>query len=186
MAGRKAILKKFRKHRTAVFWVVSIAAVILLAFLFSVNYCKEMTVNEGSMDPTISAGQTVLIHTSAYAISSPGRGDMIAFRTDNENDRSLHVKRVIGLPGETIRIDDGKILINGKEYKERQDFPEIIDPGIAEMEIELDEGEYFVLGDNRNGSEDSRYATVGNIRREQIVGLVWLKVKPLGSFGIIR
>ena len=98
----------------------------------------------------------------------------------------MHVKRVIGLPGETVQIKDGLILINGETYMEKKDFPKISNPGLAETQVTLGKNEYFVLGDNRNNSEDSRFASVGNVKKGQIKGKVWLRIRPLRHFGLIR
>ena len=179
--------KKERPDRALLFriliWVLEIFLVLLLAYGVSRLFFGTFTMQESSMEPTISAGNTLLLNKAAYRFGSPKRGDVIAYRTSDETVESLHIKRVIGLPGETIRIRDGQVLINGETYQEKTDFPSIIDAGLAEQEIHLADDEFFVLGDNRNGSEDSRYASVGNVRRRFIAGKVWLRVWPLTRFG---
>ena len=89
---------------------------------------------------------------------------------------------MIGLPGEKVQIKDGKVYINDKEYKEINKVDAMISGGVAEDPIELDKGEYFVLGDNRNQSEDSRYSSVGMIKKKEIVGKAWLRLKPNFNF----
>ena len=135
------------------------------------------------MEPTLSSGNVLFLNKAAYRIGSPDRGDVIAYRVTDEESESPHIKRVIGLPGDTVEILSGQILINGETYLERKDYPVIIDPGLAAEPITLASDEYFVLGDNRNGSEDSRYASVGNIRRKRIIGKAWLRFWPITSFG---
>ena len=114
------------------------------------------------------------------------RGDVIAYRSSNKIDAGIHVKRVIALPGETIQIKDGLILINGTTYIETQEFPNITNPGVAEKGVKLASDEYFVLGDNRNNSEDSRFADVGNISRSSIIGRVWYLGSPVSRAGFVR
>ena len=92
---------------------------------------------------------------------------------------------MIGLPGETVQIKDGLILIDGKTYIENRDFPNISRAGIAENGVRLASGEYFVLGDNRNNSEDSRYQDVGNISRASIVGKIWFIGTPFSRTGFV-
>ena len=91
--------------------------------------------------------------------------------------------RVIGLPGETVQISNGAVLINGEVYNENKNFPEISNAGLASDGVSLESGEYFVLGDNRNNSEDSRYGDIGNINKKYIVGKVWFVISPKDKFG---
>ncbi len=138
------------------------------------------------MNPTLETGDQILVNRVAYSVASVRRGDVIAFQSNDSADSSIHIKRVIGLPGETIQIKDGMILINGQTYMESQDFPTITNAGIASDEITLAKDTYFVLGDNRNGSEDSRFADVGNISKDNIVGKAWFVISPSDNRGFIR
>lgn len=122
----------------------------------------------------------------SYKLSSPQRGDIIVFKTNASDDAALHIRRVIGLPGETIQIVDGRILIDGETYREGKDFPSISNPGLAETPITLESGEYFVLGDNRNNSEDSRYGDIGTVKKRYIVGKVWFTISPVSKIGFMR
>ena len=132
------------------------------------------------MAPTIEAGDTVLINRLAFRTRKIRRGELIAYRNGDKLDSSIHVKRVIGLPGETVTIRDGLIQINGTTYMEAQEFPPINNAGMAGSGVTLGSNEYFVLGDNRNNSEDSRYADVGNIRSKDVVGRIWYRSAPAG------
>ena len=180
--------KHFYKNRirSVMLWIVEIVIVLLLAALFAIFMCKSIVVQEGSMEPTLEAGNEVLINTVAYRFSSPKRGDIIAFRLGDDTSSSVHIKRIIGLPGETVQIQDGKIYINGIELNEDYGAEPIEDPGIASAPITLGEDEYFVLGDNRNNSQDSRTAAVGNMSRDEIFGRAWIRFWPLDSFCILK
>lgn len=175
-----------RKIKSVFAWILEIAAVMAVAAFLVVGFGKTTVMQEGSMDPTLAAGDTVLINRAAYKIGEPKRGDIIAYRVSEDEHASTHIKRVIGLPGETISIQDGQILIDGKTYQEKKNFPAIQNPGLAETEITLDDDEFFVLGDNRNNSEDSRSADVGNIRKGNIIGKLWFVVSPWDKFGLLR
>ena len=119
-------------------------------------------------------------------IKSPKRGDVIVFKTSASDDAALHIRRVIGLPGETVQIKEGQIYINGNVYEENGAYQEIADGGLADSAITLESGEYFVLGDNRNNSEDSRFSDIGNISKKYIVGKIWFTVSPKSKIGFIR
>ena len=102
-----------KKIRSMFVWNLEIIAVILLAAAFSWFFCRSVVVQEGSMEPTLVPGERVLMDSAWYRLSSPKRGDIIAFRTSEDKKASIHIKRVIALPGETVQIKDGQILING-------------------------------------------------------------------------
>ena len=122
------------------------------------------------MEPTLVPGERVLMDSAWYRLSSPKRGDIIAFRTSEDKKASIHIKRVIALPGETVQIKDGQILINGEVYNEKDEFPAITNAGLASEPITVGKGQYFVLGDNRNNSEDSRHNGMGLVDSDRIVG----------------
>lgn len=166
------------------FWVLEVILVVVLAFAFSRGFCRTVRAQDSAMAPVISSGQTALINSAGYILGTPKRGDVVAFQlTEGGN---VFVRRIIGIPGDTVQIVDGQILLNGEIYIEGMDLPTIQDAGIAEEPVELDSGEYFVLGDNRNASEDSRTARFGKIRRNMIIGKLWLRIFPLGNLGRIR
>lgn len=173
------------KIKNIILWILEISLMIILGFGFATYFCQNVVVQESSMEPTISAGETLLINRFAYKISSPKRGDIIAFRTEDNPESSIHIKRVIGLPGETIQIKNGQILVDGQTYIEKKGFPSVKDGGLAEAEIVLGGTEYFVLGDNRNNSEDSRHVDVGNVKRDHIIGKLWFVSSPRSEIGFL-
>ena len=137
------------------------------------------------MVPTLTDGDQLLMDKISYRFRDPERFDIIVFPYEY-SDNTYFIKRVIGLPGETVQIDTaGTIYINGEPLEEHYGAEVILYPGLAEEEIHLDDDEYFVLGDNRNVSEDSRYPDVGNIKRERIMGRPFLRIFPFSSFGLI-
>ena len=167
-------------------WVFEIVVTLVLAAMIGIMLFQTVTMQESSMEPTIAVGDRFFINRVVYKFSSPKRGDLIVFRTNASDDAALHIRRVIGLPGETIQISGGRILIDGEAYKEGKDFPMISNPGLASSSITLEAGEYFVLGDNRNNSEDSRYADIGMIKKRYIAGKIWFTCAPFEKLGFTK
>ena len=167
-------------------WVFEIVVTLVLAAMVGIMLFQTVTMQESSMEPTIAVGDRFFINRVVYKFSSPKRGDLIVFRTNASDDAALHIRRVIGLPGETIQISGGRILIDGEAYKEGKDFPMISNPGLASSSITLESGEYFVLGDNRNNSEDSRYADLGMVKKRYIAGKIWFTCAPFEKLGFTK
>lgn len=166
--------------------IIYIGIVVLLCY-FVINFvgCRSR-VDGSSMNPTLEDKDNLWVDKLSYTFGDPKRFDVIIFNYDED---TTYVKRIIGLPGETVRIDqEGKIFINEQLLKEDYGMEPILpmNLGRANQPVVLDEDEYFVLGDNRNNSQDSRWADVGNVNRKDIVGKVILRIYPFSSFGIIR
>lgn len=174
------------KVRKSLRWMFEIAVTLVFAALTAVLMFQTVTMQESSMEPTLSVGDRFFMNRVVYKLSSPKRGDIIVFRTNASDDAALHIRRVIGLPGETVQIRDGQIYIDGELYDESRDFPEITNPGLAENGVSLKAGEYFVLGDNRNNSEDSRYADIGMVKKRYIVGKIWFTCFPFEKIGLMK
>ena len=167
-------------------WLFVLVFILVFAALTAVLMFQTVTMQESSMEPTLSVGDRFFMNRVVYKLSSPKRGDIIVFRTNASDDAALHIRRVIGLPGETVQIRDGQIYIDGELYDESRDFPEITNPGLAENGVSLKSGEYFVLGDNRNNSEDSRYANIGMVKKRYIVGKIWFTCFPFEKIGLMK
>ena len=178
--------RRNEKLRKVLGWIFQIAVTLVFAAVVAIAMFQSVTMQESSMEPTISVGDRFFMDKVSYKLSSPQRGDIIVFKTNASDDAALHIRRVIGLPGETIQIVDGRILIDGETYREGKDFPSISNPGLAETPITLESGEYFVLGDNRNNSEDSRYGDIGTVKKRYIVGKVWFTISPVSKIGFMR
>jgi len=176
---RESKMPTIKKILIEVFiWVAQIAAVIFLAY-FIIYYCIEKTdVIGSSMENTLLSNEPIIINKFSYRVSEPKRFDVIVFKQSGKEHSFYNIKRIIGLPGETILIKDGKIFINDEIVEDTIIVEEMINYGLASEEIILEDNEYFVLGDNRNNSEDSRFASIGNITRDEIVGKAAVRLSP--------
>ena len=180
--------EKLRDDRTRgiVKWVFEIIVTLVFAVLVAISAFQTVTLQESAMEPTYSVSEKFFVNRALYKVSSPKRGDVIVFKTSASDSAALHIRRVIGLPGETVQVKDGKIYINGKVYEENGAYQDMTYGGLANSAITLESGEYFVLGDNRNNSEDSRFSDIGNISKKYIVGKVWFTVSPKNKIGFIK
>lgn len=175
----KATMKK------GVSWTVEIVIAVVLAFTIVHFWGMRVTVAESSMDPTLQQSDNVLINRLVYQIKSPESGDLIAFYP-NGNERSrIYIKRVVGVPGDQVQIREGTVYVNGKVF-ESVNMDTVEDAGLAEEVITVGQDEYFVLGDNRDNSEDSRYTSIGNVSKNDIVGKVWFRTRPINNMGRVE
>ena len=161
--------------------------VVLCAAYLIITYVGQRTqVSGSSMETTLSDGDNLLVDKITYRFSEPKRFDIIVFPFQYDTD-TYYIKRIIGMPGETVQIDyDGNIYINGSLLKESYGREVIQNPGRAAEPITLGEDEYFVMGDNRNNSSDSRDPSVGNIHRKDIIGRAWVRIWPFSKFGVLK
>lgn len=161
-----------------VVWLLILTAIIIFSYI-TVNYSIEKTIMSGfSMGETLQDGDEIIINKLSYIISEPKRFDIIVFKQDGKEHNYYNIKRIIGLPGEIIQIIDGSVYINGEKLEEPINVDEINIPGLAIDELLLLEDEYFVLGDERNDSEDSRFANIGNVVKSDIIGKAYIRIKP--------
>lgn len=162
-------------------------AILIFACVYIIpNFILQRTIVEGvSMENTLSDGDHLYVEKITYRMNLLKRFDIIVFYPYGRDNEDYYVKRIIGLPGETIQIIDGNIYINGEILEENYGKEPILDPGRAVQPITLGEDEYFVLGDNRNISKDSRYPNVGNVKKKNIGGKAFFRVSPLKKFGSI-
>lgn len=164
-------------------WIFWCAASALLAVVIVFCVGMKTSIIGASMEPSLYNGQEIFMNQFVYRFLAPKTGDVIVFKPNGNDNAHYYVKRVVAVPGETVQIKDGKLYVDGTEVDESSDFDKIAEPGLAENEITLGEDEYFVLGDNRNNSEDSRSANIGNVKREYIVGRAWFHMAH-GQSGI--
>ena len=166
-------------------WMFRIALVCFLAFVL-VWYFGEVSTIGDSMNPRLENGDITLMNRLVYEVRKPKRGEVIAFRPNGSETSHCYIKRVIGLPGETVSYEDGRILIDGEAIEENYVTTQIEDAGLLEEPISLGQDEYFVLGDDRKNSEDSRSANVGNVKQSEIAGKVWIVISPIKHFGFVK
>lgn len=159
-------------------WIFEIAITVLFAYVLVHMFGQVRTVSGDAMETTLVSGDRLLLNTIAYEIGSPKRGDIISFKPKGSGSAGSEIKRVVGLPGETVQIIGGMVYIDGQVYLEQADYPAITNPGIASEPVELGENEYFVLGDNRNNSIDSRSPEIGSVSSSMIEGKCWFIANP--------
>ena len=159
-------------------WLLLIVLTITASYFITTNVFVKTAVAGVSMEPTLMVGQVVIVNKIEYYLKSPKRNDVIVYKQSNREHSYYEIKRVIGLPGETVKIKNGIIYINDEALKEKVKTETIENAGLAEEGIKLDDNEYFVLGDNRNDSEDSRFASVGNVLKNEILGKAVATEKP--------
>lgn len=179
--GRKSKKPSFVKE-------IILYGLILLVVIFVVpKYIVGRSVVDGaSMQDTLHDGESLMVSKISYIVGDPKRFDIVTFFPYGRDIEEYYVKRIIGLPGETVQIIGSDIYINGKVLKENYGKEPIKEPGFAKDKITLGKDEYFVLGDNRNESTDSRFVEVGNVQRKNIDGKVILRVWPIKSFGLVE
>ena len=161
-----------------IIWILLIVITITASYLVTTNIFVKTSVSGVSMEPILKEGQVVIVNKFEYYLKKPKRNDVIVYKQSNKEHSYFELKRVIGLPGETVKIKNGVVYINDEVMKEKIKTDIIQNSGLAEEGVKLDDNEYFVLGDNRNDSEDSRFASVGNVLRNEILGKAIAIEKP--------
>ena len=167
-------------------WAFQIVLVIGIAFVLVYFVGEKTSVIGVSMEPTLYNKNEVIINKFIYKLTNPKRGDVVVFRPNGNKNTHFTIKRVVGLPGETVKIESGKFYIDGEELTSDYITGEIEEAGIASDSILLGEDEYFVLGDNLANSEDSRFANIGNVDKQDIEGKVWFRVSPFKEMGFVK
>ena len=193
--GRRRAGLNFRRQRKKInlplvrevlSWIVELVVVIGLAYVLVSFFGIRTNVVGQAMEQTLENDDDILVNKFAYIISKPKQGDVIVFLPNGNKKSHYYVRRVVAVPGDTVQIKDGALYVNDELYKESTDVASMEDAGIASDAVKLEKDEYFVLGDNRNNSEDSRYANIGNVKRDYIIGKAWFRYSGLGSFGTIK
>ena len=186
MARRKKKNRVGSVMRELLGWLFYILIIIGLTYLIITYVGQRTRVSGSSMETTLSDGDNLIVDKLSYRFQDPKRFDIVVFPYQYEED-TYYIKRIIGLPGDTVQVKDGYTYINGELLESDIYGAEVmIEAGTASEPITLGEEEYFVLGDNRNHSLDSRDPSVGILKREDLIGRAWVRIYPFDKMGVIR
>ncbi len=180
-------LMGFLKGPFLFFWDIAKIVIISLAIIVPIRYfiIQPFFVRGASMSPSFESGDYLIINEIGYRIYEPQRGDVIVFQPPKANKRQFYIKRIIALPGETVKVENGKVWVgeNEESLKElNEEYIEVTTPG--DMVVALSEDEFFVLGDNRKASSDSRFW--GALPRRNIIGRAWVRAWPISEFESVK
>ncbi len=167
-------------------WIMAILVALILGYSIVTFGVQSVTMIGQSMNPVLNDKDVLLLNKCVYRFSNPKRYDIIAFKLKEDPDAYYNIKRIVGLPGETVQIRNGRIFINGEALTDLPFDSLIMTEGLALDKLTLGNEEYFVLGDNCNNSEDSRYVNVGNVLEKEISGKIVYRVSPRNEWGKIE
>ena len=178
-----------KKERSTMREVISmllyIGVILALTYLIITYVGQRTQVSGMSMYPTLSDGDNLIVDKISYRFKDPQRYDIIVFPFQYK-EKTYYIKRIIGLPGEEVQVIDGEVYINGEKLGEDYGREVMEEAGLAAEPIQLGEDEYFVLGDNRNNSEDSRYGDIGRVNKKYITGKLWFQISPMKDAGLLN
>ncbi|EOS41050.1 signal peptidase I [Lachnospiraceae bacterium] len=166
-------------------WLLYLLFVLMFSYLIITYVGQRTRVDGQSMETTLYNNDNLLVDKLSYRFRDPKRFEIVVFPYQYR-ENTYYIKRIIGLPGETVQVIDGYVYIDGEQLDEHYGNELMENPGIAAEPLMLGEDQYFVLGDNRNHSSDSRDPSVGTIQRENLLGRAWIRIWPLDQFGAIK
>lgn len=167
-------------------WVLYFLIVLATTWLIITFVGQRTKVDGHSMEPTLQDADNLIVDKISYRLRDPERFDIIVFPYQHA-ENVYYIKRIIGMPGETLQIIDGSVYIDGELLEDDIYGAELIEnPMTAANPITLGEDEYFVMGDNRNHSSDSRDPSVGVLSRDQLIGRAWVRIYPFDKIGFIK
>ena len=167
-------------------WILEIAITVAIAGVCVYFVGVRTTVVGQSMSDQLQDGDQVLINRFVYKFTKPKIGDVIVFLPNGNEKSHYYIKRVVAAGGDTVQIIDGVIYVNGEPSEKVHFSGTISDPAVAAEKITLEADECFVMGDNPSGSEDSRFANIGNVKSDYIIGKVWFKILPFSDAGFVE
>lgn len=175
-----------KKKKVIPEWLVYLLFFVFVLVITPKYLLEKVLVDGTSMEMSLYNGEQVLIEKVSRYFDGPDRFDVVVFTKNHGTYTKSYIKRVIGLPGETIQIIGDNIYVNGELLSENYGKNPIEQAGIAAEPMALGEGEYFVLGDNRLVSMDSRNKAVGKVKRKELDGVVFLRTSPISRFGTVK
>ena len=184
--GRRGPGIDFYIVRRVLVWLVQIALVCGVAFFLVWMFGQRVSNVGDSMNPVLENGDVVLVNSIVYDARNPKRGEIMVFKPKGNENSHYYIKRVIGRPGETVDLIDGELYIDGEKLEEKYETTAIKDAGLLSESVTLEENEYFVLGDNRMSSEDSRNPDIGVVEKSCIEGKAWFVIMPRAHLGFLR
>lgn len=175
-ASESPLSSKEALKREIIEWVIVIEIAIVLAVIINLVFLVNAIIPSASMEPTIMVGDRIFGNRLAYTSAEPKRGDIVIFKYPDDESQ-LFIKRIIGEPGDIVWIIEGKVYINASE--EPLDEPYVIIPDTGDFgPYQVPEGHYFMMGDNRTKSADSRYWMNPFVERSKILGKAWIRYFP--------
>lgn len=175
-----------KKYAAFLEYAIYLFIIVFVLFLAPKFLMEKILVDGSSMEQSLYDGEQVLIEKVSRYFNGPDRFDVVVFTKNHGTYNKTYIKRVIGLPGETVQIIENRIYINGEELPESFGKDPMDTVGIASEPILLGEDEFFVLGDNRKVSVDSRDRAVGAVSKDELDGVVFLRVAPFSAFGKVN
>ncbi len=167
-------------------WAVEILLTVAVTVIVVSLFGFRISVVGSSMSPTLANGETILVNRFVYHLFDPKPNDLVVFRPNGNENSHYYIKRVVAVPGDTVQIKEGEIYVNGAHIQEEAAASAVENALSAEEEITIGEDESFVIGDNSSNSEDSRYASIGNVKKEYIVGEAWMVAYPWKNLRFIK
>ena len=183
--NEQQVPKKVNVWKEILGWIIYIAVILGVTYLIITYVGQRTRVSGDSMEATLHSGDNLIVDKLSYHFREPERYEIIVFPYRYE-ENTFYIKRIVGLPGDTVQIKEGYLYINGERSTEDYGLERMDSAGIAAEEIELGEDEYFVLGDNRNASSDSRNPSVGVLKRDEIIGRAWVRIWPLDGISLLK
>lgn len=176
---------KFNLVKEVLEMLIYFVAIIIIFLLLQHFVGQHIEVKGSSMENTLSNKDHLILEKVTYRFKEPERFEIVVFRPYAEEEETYYIKRVIGLPGEKIQIINGEVFINDEVLEDSYASELVANPGIASREILLNKDEYFLIGDNRNNSTDSRSSKIGPVKRKAIVGRAWARIWPVNEIEIL-
>ena len=188
--GRRPGRKQVYERKALIRLLIYIGTILLTAaagYWFVCGFATKEAVMDDSIEPTLQSEDIVLVNKAAYKVGKPDSMDVALIRIGQSGSGPVYIRRIVGVPGDTVKITDGKLYVNDEQVELPGNGDAIEEAGAAGTGVELGDDEYFVLCDNYNGStDDSRLDSIGTVSADQIIGKIWFRTSPASSIGGIH